>query len=207
MKSVTRKTSTGRTRRDAVRADVLETVERLLREGESYTALGIARISEEAGVSRSAFYLNFPDKAALLVDLTEQATDELFASSAGWISEDPQLEIESLVENMLVSIRIFRTHKAVLAAFAEVAAYDQDVAGFWATRMDELVAALASRITAGQAAGTIRAELDPRVTASFVVWGAERAVSHHVATNPPSRDRSFAEGVAKSIWAMLFERS
>jgi AcrR family transcriptional regulator len=202
--SVTRKTSSGRTRRDAVRADVLEAVERLLRDGERYTSLGIGRISDAAGVSRSAFYLNFPDKAALLVELTAQATEELFRSSEHWIRSDTQQDVESLRDNVLHSVSIFREHAAVLAAYTEVAAYDPEVAAFWASRIEGLVRAFARRISAGQKAGRIRADQVPAVTAEFVVWGSERTISQHVASQPPHRDRAFAEGLARAMWAMIY---
>ena len=69
MPSITRKTASGRTRRDAVQAELLDAVERLLEAGESYTSLGVQRICDEAGVARSAFYTNFANKSELLLVL------------------------------------------------------------------------------------------------------------------------------------------
>ncbi|WP_372792169.1 TetR/AcrR family transcriptional regulator, partial [Paraconexibacter sp.] len=57
--------ATTRSRRAAVEQQVLGAVERLLTDGESFTALPVGRIADEAGMARTTFYGHFPDKSTL----------------------------------------------------------------------------------------------------------------------------------------------
>lgn len=202
---MTRSATQGRTRRGEVRGQVLATVERLLEQGESFTALGVGRIADEAGVARSAFYTHFADKADLLMTLTDSATDELFAAASAWIHSDLESGVEALARTQLHSIGVFRRHAAVLAAYAEVGAYDTDVAEFWASRIEKLIDEFAERIERGQAAGLIKPNLAPRSTAMFLVWGAERTTMRHVRVDDGSGDRALATEMAEAVWAMLMD--
>ena len=201
-RSVTRPTA-NRARRDAVYNQVVEAVERLLKQGESFTSLGIGRISVEAGVARSAFYKNFADKIQLLTAVTEHATRELFTASEAWIQSPEGLGTNALHATLMEAIGIFREHAAVLTAYREVASYDPEVAEFWTSRIEKLVIAMREKIASGQHAGAIRAALEPRTTAEFAVWGAERAIARHVATTPAATDQQFAHDLALAVGAML----
>ena len=204
MKSVTYSPKRERTRRDGVRSAVLGATARLLESGESYTTLGITRICAEAGVSRSAFYTCFPNKSALLIALTAEATKELFAASERWIVAGPGIDAHQLERTIMGSFAVLRSHPAVLKAYAEVAAYDPELEAFWAERMDRTAGILAGVIARARDSGIVRPQVDPSVTADFIVWGGERLMSHHVTTSPPETDADCARKLAASISAMLF---
>jgi TetR/AcrR family transcriptional regulator, ethionamide resistance regulator len=187
-----------------VRAAVLAATARLLEGGESYTTLGITRICAEAGVARSAFYTCFPHKSALLIALTSEATEDLFAASERWITTGKGIDGRQLERTIMGSFAVLRAQPAVLRAFAEVAAYDPDLEDFWSERMDRTAAILAEVIASAREAGTVRAGIDPAVAADFVVWGGERLMSRHVATSPPETDPDCARELAAAISAMLF---
>lgn len=193
-----------RTRRDGVRSAVLEATVRLLEAGESYTTLGITRICAEAGVARSGFYTCFPNKSALLIALTAEATEELFGASERWIKAGSGIDGRQLERTIMGSFAVLRAQPAVLRAYAEVAAYDPDLAGFWAERMDRTTGILADVIATARAAGTVRPQVDPAVTADLIVWGGERLMSRHVAASPPETDADCARKLAAAISAMLF---
>src|SRR5215470_15080403 len=99
---------------------------------------------------------------------------------------------------------MLRAQPAVLKAFAEVAAYDPDLADFWAERMDRIAATLADVIAGARDAGTVRPQVDPMTTAEFIIWGGERLMSRHVATSPTDTDPDCAAKLATAISAMLF---
>ncbi|WP_372790621.1 TetR/AcrR family transcriptional regulator [Paraconexibacter sp.] len=194
--------ATTRSRRAAVEQQVLGAVERLLTDGESFTALPVGRIADEAGMARTTFYGHFPDKSTLLMRLTETATAELFARAAGWAGDDDGTREEhvAVVQDLIAE---YRAHAPLLQALVEVAAYESEVAAFWHRRIDDVADVLRRRIGRDRRAGRSAADGDPRITASMIVWGTERSIAHHVATAPPSADAAFARGVAAATWTAL----
>ncbi len=206
MPSVTRRSRSARDeRRAAVEQQVLEAVERLLNEGESFTALPIQRIAEEAGMARTTFYGHFRDKPTVLMRVTATTTRELFAGSRAWVRDDdstlPQLE-----EMLFGVISGYREHGPLLRALSEVAAYEPEVAAFWRETMEVFESLLRKRLERDQAAGRISAELDAATTATFVAWGLERTFAVHLETKPQAEDERFVAGVAAAMWAAMGRR-
>ena len=64
-------------RRDALRRRLLEATETLMRDGASFTELGVERLAVAAGASRATFYVYFKDKSQLLQDFAEQVLTEI----------------------------------------------------------------------------------------------------------------------------------
>ena len=79
MASLTRRTEAQTEKRAAVEAAVLEATEGLLVGGRSYADLTIEDIARGAGISRTAFYFYFRDKRELLMRLTEDVAEGLYA--------------------------------------------------------------------------------------------------------------------------------
>lgn len=196
-----RKAPSGRTRRDAVHDDVLDAVERLLTAGERFTALGVQRICDEAGVAKSAFYVNFAGKSDLLLRLVESATESLFAASNAWLGGSGEVGFEELVATERNSIRVWREHAPLISAYFEVAAYDAEVAGFWEQRIEVMIGTLARRFER-EGAGR---RVDPRTAAEVIVRGSERTTASHVATRPASEDDRLARQVAEVLWRVLMD--
>ncbi|MGK2939397.1 MAG: TetR/AcrR family transcriptional regulator [Solirubrobacteraceae bacterium] len=202
MPSVTRQRRGVAERRAAVERQVLEAVERLLAEGESFTSLGIQRIAEEAGMARTTFYGHFRDKPTLLMQVTDSATRELFGPSGDWVRNDESTQAE-LEETLLGLVRGYREHEPLLHAVTEVAAYEPEVAAYWRATIDEFAELLRKRLERDRKAGRVAQDLDTRTTASWIAWGTERTVAEHVASRPPREDARFAAGIAAAAWAAL----
>ena len=202
MRSVTRRAARSPEHRAAVVRKVTSAVERLLARGHAYTTLAVQRIASEAGIARSTFYLYFPDKAALLMRVTESATEELFASSEAWV-EHGFADLGALERTLAGVVEQLREHQALFGALMELAAYDEQVASFWRERVGAFIELLRARIEDGQRAGTISTALDPETTAAWIAWGTERLVAQHVAVTPPSEDGRVAAGLAGAIWSTL----
>ena len=145
MPSVTRRAARSPGHREAVVSELAQAVDRLLREGHGYTALGVQRIADEAGIARSTFYLYFPDKTALLMRITESATQALFAAAEAWLA-DGFADIGALERTLLDVIAQQREHAVLLAALSEVSGYDLEVAAFWRGRVGGFIDLLARRI-------------------------------------------------------------
>jgi AcrR family transcriptional regulator len=203
MPSVTRKPSSGRLRREAVEQRVFDAVERLLAEGESFTSLGVQRIADEAQIARSTFYVHFPDKSTLLMRLTESATRDMFPRPEEWVDGADASGLESLTRTTARMLGHYRSHADALAALAEVAAYDAEVAAFWRERVDRFADVLRERLERDRRAGRIPRDLDCDVTARLIAWGAERIVSEHIASDDGSGDGRLAASLARAIWAAM----
>ena len=63
------------------RAEILHAAERIF-VAEGYEGATIRRIADEVGVSSTALYMHFPDKACILHEITEGAFRELLASNS-----------------------------------------------------------------------------------------------------------------------------
>jgi len=162
------------TKRAAVQASVLEATEALLREGTSYADLNIERIATRAGISRTAFYFYFSDKRELLMRLSEELTEQLYAQAGIWWSGagDPGDDIREALERVA---QVYSEHGILLRAIVEVSTYDEEVAVFWRGLLGRFVSSTRERIEAEQAAGRAPA-MPAQATAFALTWMSERCL-------------------------------
>src|SRR4051794_24675199 len=167
-------------RRRAVQAAVLAATEDLLREGASYADLSIEAIARRAGLGRTAFYFYFRDKRELLMRLTEDVNDLLFAQADVWFSGggDPVAEMREALTNIAA---LYQEHGVLLRAIVEVSTYDEEVAGFWRGLMARFVDATQRRIEREQAEGRSPAQ-PPHATAYALCWMTERVFYQRLVT-------------------------
>jgi len=170
---------------------LLEATVRLLADGASFTELGVQRITDAAGISRSAFYTVFPDKTALLLRLTENFQGQVTELVSAWQSDDVAglAALVSLYERLLA---LYRQHAVVWAAWREVAAYDPAVPLSRAAHVERLAAGARARLLRDQRAGLASASIDADAAITMVVWGGSEAMSRHLDTYDASRDAVFA---------------
>jgi TetR/AcrR family transcriptional regulator, ethionamide resistance regulator len=184
-------------RRRAVHAAVLAATEDLLREGASYADLSIEAIARRAGLGRTAFYFYFRDKRELLMRLTEDVNDQLFAQADVWFSGrgDPAQELRAALTSIAA---LYDEHGVLLRAIVEVSTYDEDVARFWRGLMGRFTSATRRRIEREQAEGR-GAPGHPEATAFSLCWMTERVFYERlVQDEPPSRDELV--GALCDIW-------
>ena len=154
MATLSRRPEPTSAKRAEIEARVLEATEALLGEGASYADLSIERIATRAGISRTAFYFYFHDKRELLMRLTEDVAERLYAEADAWWSGDGDgpAELDSALRKV---IALYREHGVLLRAVVEAAAVDDAVAGFWRALVGRFVEASRRRIEAEQAEGRI----------------------------------------------------
>jgi AcrR family transcriptional regulator len=203
MPSVTRQARDD-THRAVVEQQVLQAVERLLADGESFTSLGIQRIAAAAGMARTTFYGHFRDKPSLLIRLTESATTRLFAVAEEWV-RDPGSTRADLERTIAELIDEYRRHQPLLRAVNELASYEPAVEEYWRTAIDGFAALVAERIGRDQAAHQIPATVNAMTTATWIAWGTERTIAMHVGGHPAdtSSDAELATGIAAATWAAM----
>jgi len=146
--TLSRRTRPPSDKRAAVEAAVLEAAAGLLAEGASFADLSVERIATRAGISRTAFYFYFRDKRELLMRLTEDVADELYAVAEGWWSGagDGRADLDRTIRAILA---VYEAQGALLRAVVQSAGYDEPVAAFWRALMGRFVDATERRITAG----------------------------------------------------------
>src|SRR5947209_13816488 len=184
-------------RRQAIEAAVLRATEELLGEAASYAELNVERIATRAGISRTAFYFYFHDKRELLMRLTEDVADLLYAEADAWWSgeDDGPAELERALRQV---IALYREHGVLLRAVVEAAAVDDAVAGFWRALVGRFVAASRARIEAEQAAGRI-APMPAEEVSFSLSWMTERACHQRLAQGSGLDDDAFATALVR-IW-------
>jgi TetR/AcrR family transcriptional regulator, ethionamide resistance regulator len=184
-------------KRAAVQTAVLNATEQLLGEGATYADLNIEKIATRAGISRTAFYFYFADKRELLMRLTEDVTDQLYAQADIWYSGsgDPEAEIREALVNIA---RLYEEHGTLLRAIVEVSTYDDEVAVFWRTLMGRFVEATQVRIAGEQAAGK-SSGFDPESAAFALCWMAERVLYQELVQSDPIARENLVEALV-CIW-------
>lgn len=140
--------SRGRTgaseRRREAEQGFLTATEALLDEGSSYAELSVERIASRASRPRTAFYLYFRDKRELLMRLTEDVAETLYAEANRWWSgtrgrEDVRPALADIV-------RTWAEHAALLGAVVEAATYDEEIGEFWRGLVGRFIEATERRL-------------------------------------------------------------
>jgi TetR/AcrR family transcriptional regulator, ethionamide resistance regulator len=203
MASLTRRTEAQTEKRAAVEAAVLEATEGLLLGGRSYADLTIEDIARGAGISRTAFYFYFRDKRELLMRLTEDVAEDLYAEADAWWSggEDGR---EDLERALAIVIALYREHGVLLRAVVEASAYDEAVAGFWRALVGRFVEASCRRIEEEQARRAMTA-VPAEATAFALTWMTERACYQRLAKGGDLTD-DFQAGLVHIWVAALYGR-
>ena len=157
-------------RRAAVETQVLEATEALLADGAAYADLKIEQIASRAGISRPAFYFYFHDKRDLLMRLTADLAELLYAEADAWWSGEGPDDLEPALRSILA---LYEDHAMLLRAVVETAAIDEEVAAFWRALVGRFVAATQRRLEAEHP------ELPAHETAFALAWMTERTCYQH----------------------------
>ena len=190
------------TKRQAVEASVLRATEELLEEGHSYADLNVERIASRAGISRTAFYFYFRDKRELLMRLTEDVAEGLYAEADAWWSGegDGRAALERALESV---IGLYHQHGVLLRAVVEASAYDEVVAEFWRALVGRFVDASRRRIEEEQAAGGMTG-VSAEATAFTLSWMTERACYQRIVQGGDPTDDEFLAALVHVWTATLY---
>jgi AcrR family transcriptional regulator len=189
----------GRRRRQATVADILDATRRLLRAGTPVASLSVERIVAEAGVARATFYLHFTDKHALIARLSEDevAWREQIGAE---ILADPNLQRSALDAMMIEIVSRWAADRAVLAAIIELAEYDPRTHEIWRSALLRVADKAATQFRARWANST-SGPPDPDTIAEIFTWMFERCC-HQMLTDP-TRIEPVASSMAEIIWRVL----
>jgi AcrR family transcriptional regulator len=205
MPSITRRAQSDRAgRAQAMRARMLDTVEGLLRQGESFTELSVERIVREVGISRSTFYVYFEDKGHLLRELTDEVFEQMLSASRSWWANLPEANYDVLEREITELIEVYRAHAILMAAIVDTSTYDPEVRAEFHKLIVGGQVELAEQIRRGQAAGTVRAELDPERTAGWLAWMVEHGLHELVRDSDEKESRELGRALSRILWNALY---
>ena len=206
MPSITRRSrATRRERRDTVRDQLLAAIERLVERGESYTELSVERLVEEAGISRSTFYVYFADKGELLGSLAEDSIAAMIEAGRWWWELPPSALKEDVQGALRTVFDTYLEHRGLFAAVVEVAGYDSAVREQFGGLMERVIDELADHIRRGQDAGYVHEDLDPQRTAAWLCWMAERGLYQLVAGADEHQREALLQALTDIVWHTLYE--
>ena len=154
-------------RSDVRRAAILEALDRWLQDSD-LESINVADIAREAGVTRSAFYFYFENKAAAVAALMAQMVDETLSVSddfTGSASAPPQ-RIQAMLDGLIV---MWTRHRHLFKAMLEARGSGDTVREIWDDACASFVDAVAAMIRADRAAGRAPEGLDAAVLASILL--------------------------------------
>jgi AcrR family transcriptional regulator len=202
---VTRKpANTREARRNELVAQMLEVIERLIEEGETYTELSVERLIQAADISRSTFYVYFEDKGTLLLALAQDVMTQIIGVAGQWWELPPDASHADVEEAMRGIIEVYLPHAAVWGALVDASAYDPNVRDSYRQVVGESIDALAKHIRDGQKAGTVRDGLDPKRTAAWLTWMTERGLYQEVVGANKAEIAKLCRAQTDIVWYTLY---
>ncbi|WP_229701386.1 TetR/AcrR family transcriptional regulator [Streptomyces camponoticapitis] len=191
---------------EATEARLLSAVTQLLGTGEPFTAISVQRIIDQAGVSRATFYAHFRGKSDILARLSAQLRESLLALARQWdpaVGENGADRYTRFFEEVIV---VHRTHRSLITAIREVAAYDPEVSDFYTADLEGFDEHVLETLLAEQEAGSTTRDLDAVAASRIIVWGGGQAIARHISVDDGSGDASFARELARIWWYGAYRR-
>ena len=188
------------------RIAILESLDRHLQES-SFESINIADTSRRAGVTRSAFYIYFENKAAAVSALMEQMYDDAFVA-ADLLSnpaEAPQRRVRAMIDAFFGT---WERHRYLYQAMLEARASSAAVREMWDSDRASFVPPVAATIDAERRAGRAPDGPDADVLATMLLEFNDRLLERLTVGGPLSAEQ-LKEGAViiwlRAIYGTTFE--
>jgi AcrR family transcriptional regulator len=172
-------------RGDRRRTALLESLDHHLRDG-SLDSINIADISRRAGVTRSAFYFYFENKASAVAALMEEMYDESFAA-ADLLRGDgtPAENIDAMVRALFST---WDKHEHLFRAALDARASSATVRELWDSDRESFVPVVAGVIESERTSGAAPAGTDATALASVLLELNDRMLERLALGGPLDRE-------------------
>lgn len=170
--------------------------------------LNVSAIMRQAGVSRTTFYRLFDDVSGPVAALLELIVGELFSQAGAWFTDIDAVGSRDVIwDNALRDGRALKPRIELLGAIVDATSQDESLRTLWRDSVRRpWIDATATAIRADQAAGAIRASLDPDATALALTLMGEQ-VALEVLGRLDGQPEQYA-AILTPIWeAVLFGHS
>jgi len=175
---------------DQRRSALLQSLDQHLQES-SFESINIADISRQAGVTRSAFYFYFENKASAVAALMEEMYDESFAAAEALRADgSPAENIEAMVRALFST---WDKHEHLFRASLDARATSATVRELWDSDRESFVPVVASLIEAERPGTTNAAAL-----ASVLLELNDRMLERLALGGPLEREELV--GAVVTIW-------
>ena len=182
---------------------ILDAASEILETGEHYADIPVERILEVADVSRSTFYQWFPDKTALILQLTAPLLAEFVATADRYWKEPSQARPEALTDVIVELLASARRYRVIWRAYLETTSTDTRFGDNFRRGLQNYTADIAERIRTEQAAGLVSPDIEPDQTARFIV-GMQAGFSDVMQLADDAQDHAFAAAMARSFWLTMY---
>lgn len=181
---------------DLRRSAILESLDHHLRET-GFDGINIADVTKRAGVTRSAFYFYFENKAAAVAALLEPMYDDGFIASDILTStaDPPHRRIRAMVEALLDTVE---HHRYLLEAMLDARASNVAIRRVWDDARESFVPGVAAMIAAERDSGRAPAGPPAEVLAGMLLEFNDRLLERYTVGGTLSRQQ-LSEG-AEAIW-------
>ncbi|MFS0895771.1 TetR/AcrR family transcriptional regulator [Mycolicibacterium litorale] len=182
----------GDLRRDAI----LDALDRWLQQS-GVDTVNIAEVAQQAGVTRSAFYFYFENKAAAVAALMERMLDETYAVNRALVtgSGSPPVRVHAMLSGLF---GMCERHRHLFRAMLEVRGSSPTVRSIWDDARESFVDSIADLIRAERSAGLAPGGADPAVLASVLLEFNDRMLERLTVGGPLDAEQ-LRQGAA-AVW-------
>lgn len=183
-------------RGDARRDAILDALEQCLQQC-GLDEVNLTTVAEQAGVSRSAFYFYFENKAAAVAALMERMYDDTFFVTDVFTlaAESPATRVYTMLEGLFDT---WERHRHLFRARLAARGSSVTVRDVWDNARESFVEPVAGMIRAERAAGAAPDGLDAAVLASVLLEFNDRMLERLTLGGELSR-KQLMDGAA-AIW-------
>ena len=183
-------------RGDRRRSALLESLDHYLRES-SLDSINIADISRRAGVTRSAFYFYFENKASAVAALMEEMYDESFAAADLLLGDggSPAVNIEAMIRALFST---WDKHEHLFRASLDARATSATVRELWDADRESFVPVVAAMMEAERTTGAAPPGVAATALAGVLLELNDRMLERLALGGPLDREQLVEAVVA--IW-------
>ncbi|WP_058854303.1 TetR/AcrR family transcriptional regulator [Nocardia jinanensis] len=196
-------------RRDQITQRLLHSVERILGTGIGFAEISVEQLITEADIARSTFYMYFEDKGALLLELADHVTVIMGEAARPWLELPPKSNRAVLTEALRQVVCAYFTHRHMLAAVSEAAAYDPRVREQYGQVMARRIEYMAQHFRDQQRRGSIRSDVDVPGVTPWITWMIERCLyqwlGHDERDNSQFDGSEIIDGLSSVVWHTFYE--
>lgn len=180
-----------------------QALERLLAQGFTITALSVDALAREAGIARATFYLHFRDKGELVARLIARVEDEVVGAGGLWFVHAEDVGYPELRAAMTRFFDVYLKHQPILAAAAETAPYDAQVAALHRRMLERFVGESRQAIARVAASGRGHTP-SPPMLAEVLSWSVNHTYVMFGRDLDAAAREAFIDAWTHVVWHAVF---
>jgi TetR/AcrR family transcriptional regulator, ethionamide resistance regulator len=181
-----------------------QALEVALADGTRYADLEVEQLAQDAGISRSSFYVYFEDKVDLIRELADDVIAGVIEIGREWWELPPSATRDDLHGALGQMMRAYRAQAPLVGVLVEAAAYDERVRAEYMSLVRRSRRAIEEHIRDGQQRGFVRAEIDADTTATWLAWMLSRGSHELIKPAGPAQFEKRLTALTDILWRTLY---